>query len=117
MTYTIPLPVPVLLCDFKIRACSFWAPASICANVTYASWSAPKEEPFQKIYEFQPLEVTSSWLAETAKAELAPDQLLPITPFARLNVSSMDVPGKALEGVDVGVREGVLVDVLGGVKV
>ena len=35
---------------------------SICVSVTYASWSAPKEEAFHRMYVFEPVAVTSSWL-------------------------------------------------------
>ena len=54
-----PLDELLLLWDFKISLCSLLV-VSICVNVTYASWSAPKDELFHKMYVFNPLDTTSN---------------------------------------------------------
>ena len=52
----------MLLCDLRIRRCTFVGAVSICVKVKYASWSVPKEAAFHRRYVFEPVVVTSSWL-------------------------------------------------------
>lgn len=71
----------------------------------------PNEAAFQRIYVFEPVAVTSSWLDAILNAEGYPDQLLPMAPLARLKLSRTTVIGNPLEAVEVTVGEAVRVAV------